>query len=209
MYEQQAKILILTAGEEVVFEGRTDEITESLSEGNDFQREDVEGAFEWLDEKYGDADGRITADVLSMIDNTDTLDGLGTRALFWTAALMMKNGTLNKLPIPYVFRLLPIIQRKTAVHAMKVKSANEKAAAFLESFKEIISRLSESRISEDEALTEIFKAMPERDLIEYKLATNPHFTDVFRVIKQISERCKDEKLKLLTDKVMDEFDLEL
>lgn len=209
MYEQQAKLLILTAGDEVVFEGRTDEVTEFLSEGNIHQRNDVEGAFEWLDEKYGDTDGRIIADVVSLIDSTDTLDGLGTRAIFWLAALMMKNGTLKKLPMPYVFKLMPIIQRKTAVHAVKVNKANKEAEAFLERFKEITSRLSEGKMNADEALTEIFKVMPEKDLVEYKLETNPHFTEVFRVIKQISERCKDEKLKLLTDKVFEEFDLEL
>lgn len=209
MYEQQAKLLIITAGDEVVFEGRTDEVTDFLSEGNIHQRNDVEGAFEWLDEKYGDTDGRIIADVVSLIDNTELLDGLGTRAIFWIAALMMKNGTLKKLPMPYVFKLMPIIQRKTAVHEVKVNRANKEAAAFLERFREIIGGLSEGKMNEDEGLTEIFKAMPEKDLVEYKLETDPNFTQAFRVIKQISERCKDEKLKLLTDKVFEEFDLEL
>ncbi|MBQ8826166.1 MAG: hypothetical protein IJ007_03635 [Oscillospiraceae bacterium] len=197
--------LTVTSGDDIVFEGSTAEVTELLSAGNDFTRNDIEGAFEWLYENYGDTDGGITADVTAMINSTDTLDGLGTRALFWIAALMMKTQTLSKLPLPCVFKLIPFIQRKTAVHGAKMQKVNDTSEAFLKLYKEISEQLSAGEKDEDTALTEILRAMPEKDIIEFKLETDPQFKDVFQSIEKMSRSCKDEKIKKLTEKVLKEF----
>ena len=197
--------MTITSGEDIVFEGSTADVTELLSAGNDFTRNDIEGAFEWLYENYGDADGGITADIVGMINSTDSLDGLGTRALFWIAALMMKTQTINRLPLPCVFQLIPFIQRKTAVHMAKMQKVSDTSETFLKLFKEISERLSAGETDEDAALTEIFRAMPEKDIVEYELETNPQYRDVFQSIEKMSQCCKDERIKKLTEKVLKEF----
>lgn len=197
--------LTVISGDDIVFEGSTAEVTAILSAGNDFAVNDIEGAFEWLYENYGDTDGGITADIIGMINSTDTLDGHGTKALFWIAALMMKTQTLSKLPLPCVFKLIPFIQRKTAVHGAKMQKVSDTSDAFLRRYREISERLSAGGTDEDTALTEIFRAMPEKDTVEYMLETDPRYREVFQSIEKMSRSCKDEKIKKLTEKVLKEF----